>query len=151
MQLGLRQNTDLLFQMLVTWLIELSVLLSVLELSVPFKTVSTRFYTGIDCKTAKNGDEISHFRKKTLGFILLLITFFAQQIWVVKVHHLKAHKIHTRKKCVVNLSKFFLGIAKILQDYVLESLFNKVGNLRACNFIIEDSDTTVSLWNLQIF
>ena len=80
MQLGLRQNTDLLFHILVTWLIKLSVLLSVLELSVPFKIVSTRFYTGIDCKTAKNGDEISHFRKKTLGFILLLITFFAQQI-----------------------------------------------------------------------
>ena len=31
---------------------------------------------------------------------------------------------------------------------VLKSLLNKVGVLRACNFIKEDSDTGVFLWNL---
>ena len=38
-------------------------------------------------------------------------------IWVDKVHHQKAHQILYKKKCIVNLSKFFLGIAKILQEY----------------------------------
>ena len=34
---------------------------------------------------------------------------------------------------------------------VLESLFNKVAVLRACNFIKEDSNTGAFLWNLQTF
>ena len=34
---------------------------------------------------------------------------------------------------------------------MLESLFNKDVVLRDCNFIKEDSDTDVLLWNLQIF
>ena len=50
-------------------------------------------------------------------FILLLITFFAQKIWIDKVHHRKVHKILYKKNCIVNLSKFFLDIAKIVQDY----------------------------------
>ena len=37
------------------------------------------------------------------------------------------------------------------KKYVLESLFHKVGVLRACNFIKEDSDTGVFLSNLQTF
>ena len=34
---------------------------------------------------------------------------------------------------------------------VLESLFNKVALLRACNFIKEDSNTGAFPWNLQTF
>ena len=34
---------------------------------------------------------------------------------------------------------------------VLESLFNKVAFLRACNFSKEDSDTCAFPWNLQTF
>ena len=34
---------------------------------------------------------------------------------------------------------------------MLESLFNEAGVLRACNFIKEDSDTGVSLLNLETF
>ena len=34
---------------------------------------------------------------------------------------------------------------------VIESLFNKVAVLRACNFIKEDSNTGAFPWNLQTF
>ena len=62
------------------------------------------------------------FEKNSRVYIIAY-NFFSQQIWVDKVHHGKAHKILYKKMCIVNLYKFFLGIAKILQDY-LPSIFN---------------------------
>ena len=47
-----------------------------------FKMGRTRFYTAIDRKTTKNGDEIFHFRKKKKNSRVCIIAynFFAQQI-----------------------------------------------------------------------
>ena len=73
-----------------------------------FKIDSTRFYTGVDCETAKNGDEIFHFH-------FYIFIFFCPADWIDKVHHRIDHKILYKEKCIVNLSKFFVDIAKIVQ------------------------------------
>ena len=73
-----------------------------------FKIARTRFYTAIDCKTTKNGDEIFHFRKKKIvGFVLLLITFLPSRYELTRFTIEKPMKFYTRKSVSSIYLNFF--------------------------------------------
>ena len=78
---------------------------------------------------------INHLFNKTV-FRTFACNFFAQQIEIDKVHHRKSHEILYMKNCKVNLSKFFLGTAKILQNYKDQSKFNIVSTFVSNSFFI---------------
>ena len=74
-----------------------------------FKMGRTRFYTAIDCKTTKNGDEIFHFRKekKIVGFVLLLITFLPSRYELTRFTIAKPINFYTRKSVLSIYLNFF--------------------------------------------
>ena len=76
------------------------------------------------------------------GNVLLKKVFFKRRSGVSEP---AVHTSSTYNRCFWRIHKIHSKIR------VLESLFNQVAVLRACNFIKEDSNTGAFPWNLQTF